>query len=74
MSRIYLRIVAASMIIVASLSLLLTYGGLSSTGQRGNVLKASNYAVLESAPATPGLRPVTLFVQWRLKQTHDRFM
>lgn len=65
--------VAIALVVAASLSLLLVYGELS-LKQGGNVLKAGSYAVLESTPSTPGMRPITLFIQWRLNQTHDRFI
>ncbi|RLE71371.1 MAG: hypothetical protein DRJ37_05120 [Thermoprotei archaeon] len=65
--------IAILVIIVILASLLLTYGESSFLVRRDYILKKGNYAVLESISFTPGSRHVTLFIQQKLNQTHDKF-
>lgn len=68
----YLNVTILVIIIILA-SLLLTYGESSFLVRRDYILKKGNYAVLESVSFTPESGHITLIIQQKLNQTHDKF-
>ena len=69
----YMHIVIVVVIVVLA-SLLSAYSQSSFLERRDHILKKGNYAVLGSVSFASGSRYITLFVQQKLNQTHDKFM